>query len=231
MEPKKNPKVDIHRKRGIIFNVSLLISMLLVITAFNWSVRIQPDNRRLPDKPIIEDVYYVPVTGIERPKEKPKVQESKPTILYPTEFIEVKKESADTEDELDIPDQTEALATSLGTLEIPAEPIEDIVYDFRRVEKMPEPVGGYESFYAILRKNLKYPSRASRMGVEGIVYVSFTINENGAISDLQVPKGIGSGCDEEAMRVLLLTKWNPGKQRGKPVKVRMVQPLRFSLPR
>jgi protein TonB len=97
------------------------------------------------------------------------------------------------------------------------------------VEKMPEPVGGLEGFYNTLRKNLKYPNRARRMETEGRVLVQFTIDEDGNLSDFSVLRGIGDGCDEEAIRVISLTKWNAGKQRGRPVKVRMVQPVYFSL--
>ena len=67
------------------------------------------------------------------------------------------------------------------------------------------------------------------MGTEGNVFVEFIVNKNGEPSDLKIIRGIGSGCDEEALRVLSLTKWEPGKQRGKPVRVKMVIQLNFKL--
>jgi len=94
---------------------------------------------------------------------------------------------------------------------------------------MPEPVGGYEGFYKTLSKNIKYPKRASIDEITGKVFVSFVVNEKSELSDLKVVKGIGSGCDEEAIRVIGLTKWKAGKQRGKPVKVRMMQTINFRI--
>jgi protein TonB len=68
------------------------------------------------------------------------------------------------------------------------------------------------------------------MNVEGKVFVQFVIDKDGSPSDITVLKGIGSGCDEEAVRVIKnMPKWTPGKQRGRPVKVRMSLPIVFKL--
>ncbi len=108
-------------------------------------------------------------------------------------------------------------------------PVEKVVEVWTFVEKMPEPIGGWQTFFKTLIKNIKYPRSASRTNISGKVFVGFIINENGEPQDISIIKGIGYGCDEEAMRVIALTKWNPGKQRGIPVKVRMVQPVNFCL--
>lgn len=97
------------------------------------------------------------------------------------------------------------------------------------VEKMPEPKGGYVEFYKILNHHIKYPAQAKRMHAKGKVVVEFIVDENGELQNMIVLKGIGMGCDEEAMRVIRLTKWNAGRQRGTPVKVKMVQPIYFDL--
>jgi protein TonB len=98
------------------------------------------------------------------------------------------------------------------------------------VENQPAPVGGYEAFYKYIGKNIKYPDQARRMGVEGKVFVQFVVDKDGSITDVQVLKGIGSGCDEEAIRVVKSApKWTPGKQRGRPVRVRMSVPIAFKL--
>jgi protein TonB len=77
---------------------------------------------------------------------------------------------------------------------------------------------------------MKYPAQARRMGVEGKVFVQFVIGKDGAISDVKVLKGIGAGCDEEAIRVVQSSpSWNPGKQRGKAVKQRYTLPIIFKL--
>lgn len=90
------------------------------------------------------------------------------------------------------------------------------------VEEQASPPGGMAEFYKFLGKNLEYPNQARRMGIEGRVYLQFTVNKQGEISDIVVTRGIGGGCDEEAIRVLKESpRWSPGKQRGVPVKSRM----------
>lgn len=101
---------------------------------------------------------------------------------------------------------------------------------FTIVEQKPEPNGGFNVFYEFVSKNMKYPPMASRSGIEGRVYIEFVVDKDGSLTDLKVIKGIGGGCDEEALRILgKAPKWNPGKQRGRPVKVRMVLPILFRL--
>ena len=101
---------------------------------------------------------------------------------------------------------------------------------FLIVEKMPSPEGGLEALYKFINKNLKYPAQARRMGIEGTVFVSFVVDEKGNMVDIQIAKGIGAGCDEEAVRVLKSApKWKAGKQRGKPVRVKLKIPIKFVL--
>jgi protein TonB len=106
--------------------------------------------------------------------------------------------------------------------------VADEVVDFSEV--MPEPVGGMNAWNDYLSKNLKYPSVARRMGIEGTVYVSFVVEKSGEISNVELLRGIGGGCDEEAIRVIENAPiWKPGYQRSRPVKVRMRLPIRFKL--
>ncbi len=97
-------------------------------------------------------------------------------------------------------------------------------------EEQPMPKGGMGAFYSFVGKEMSYPREAQRNGVQGKVFVSFVVNEDGSLSDIKVPYGIGYGCDEEAIRVFKLSpKWNPGKNSGKPVQVKMLLPLTFKL--
>lgn len=101
---------------------------------------------------------------------------------------------------------------------------------FLMVEEQPEFTGGNKAFAKYLRKNLKYPKKARRMGIEGKVFVEFVVNKDGSLADIEIIKGIGGGCDEEAVRVLKNSpKWIPGKQRGKSVRVKMSVPIVFRL--
>ena len=92
-------------------------------------------------------------------------------------------------------------------------------------EKMPELVGGMEA----LQKKIRYPLQAKSLGVQGVVYVQSIINEKGKIIKPKVVKKLGAGCDEEAVRVLKKSKFKPGYDKGKPVKVRFTLPIFFRL--
>ena len=92
-------------------------------------------------------------------------------------------------------------------------------------EKMPELVGGMEA----LQKKIRYPLQAKSLGVQGVVYVQSIINEKGKIIEPKVVKKLGAGCDEEAIRVLKKSKFKPGYDKGKPVKVRFTLPIFFRL--
>lgn len=101
---------------------------------------------------------------------------------------------------------------------------------FTFVEQSPQYAGGNEAMAAFLRKNLKYPRPATQAGVQGKVFVQFTVGSDGKIENATAVKGIGFGCDEEAVRVVKMMKdWMPGKQAGVPVRVRFTLPIAFQL--
>jgi periplasmic protein TonB len=228
MEPKKNPKYDIHLKRGVLLNVGLIVSLIIVITAFKWKVAVKP----IIENGIVElssDGLFIEDPRITdfRSNDPPKPQPVKPVIHFPTEFTESVDPSNDSQPTVG-PDQSEELTPiSFGVIDIPKEVIKPDT--FRVVERMPEPVGGWSAFYKTLGKNIKYPRQAERARANGRVFVEFTVNDKGELSHFKIIKGVGYGCDEEAKRVISLTKWNPGKQRGVPVNVKMVQPITFAL--
>jgi protein TonB len=231
MEPKKNPKYDVHAQRGTIFQISLTITLALVIMAFQWRVPIEKELILPPLTTLANNSFdeLIPTTSF-KTEEPPKARELKPTRpIAPTEFIVASMSSIESEPSTPVIDQGETLDNSLsyGAIDLAPEISGDSVFVI--VEKMPEPIGGYKGFYEGLSVNMKYPKRASRDGVAGKVYISFVVNEKSELSDFKVLKGIGYGCDEEAIRVIALSKWNAGKQRGKPVKVRMVQTINFRL--
>lgn len=108
--------------------------------------------------------------------------------------------------------------------------VEEKEEPFTYVEEMPSYPTGMEDLMVFIAQNITYPEIAKRAGVEGKVFVQLVVEKDGNITDVRVAKGIGAGCDEEAMRVCkLLPKWKPGKQNGKPVRVRMVIPFLFKL--
>ncbi|MCB0806210.1 MAG: M56 family metallopeptidase [Bacteroidales bacterium] len=105
---------------------------------------------------------------------------------------------------------------------------EDKVYTM--VEEMPEYPGGDEARIKYFQENITYPEAAKKNGIEGRVFVSFIVEKDGSITHVEVLRGIGGGCDEEAVRVIsAMPNWKPGKQKGKPVRVQFNMPIEFKL--
>lgn len=101
---------------------------------------------------------------------------------------------------------------------------------FYIVEQRAEPIGGIKALSEYVSKHLKYPRKARRAGIQGRVIVDVVIEKDGTLSNFKIRKGIGGGCDEEAIRVLKkLPKWKPAKQRGRFVKYRVFIPILFNL--
>ncbi|WOK05526.1 energy transducer TonB [Imperialibacter roseus] len=223
MEAKKSEKADLERKTGLFFNIGLAVSLLLVITAFEWKFY---DDGNLVDLGQVddnfEDLMEIPPT--EQPPPPP------PVIQQP-EIIEVPDEEEIEEEievNLDVEITENTVIEDVVFEEAPEEEVADEIFTI--VEDQPEPNGGMAAFYAYVGKNMKYPNQARRMGVEGKVFVQFVVDKDGSITEVQAIKGIGAGCDEEAVRVIQeAAKWKPGKQRGRPVKVRMILPITFKL--
>jgi len=106
---------------------------------------------------------------------------------------------------------------------------QDTIYSL--AERMPEFKGGEEALYDFLKNNIKRPSHAIELGIEGRVFVTFTVEKDGSLSDIRIIKGIGGGCDEEVLRVVGMMNgmWSPGIHNGKPVRVKYNLPVRFSI--
>ena len=101
---------------------------------------------------------------------------------------------------------------------------------FTEVDDQPSPIGGIRAFYEYVANNLKYPKEAKDTGIEGKVFIEFIVTKDGTIANVKCIKGIGGGCDDEAIRVISISPaWNPGKHEGKKVNVRMILPVTFKL--
>ncbi len=227
MEPKKNPVYDVHHYRPLIFGASLIVSLLVVIILFEWSVQkvdkmvlpqeasllgmplVEPMIREVkPDEPVLKKIQVVNPDKIVAVKDEPTIPIDNPALVV------------------------EPLTSSTGPVDVTVEsfPEEPMPEDtFRIVQNMPMPEGGLEGFYKLLKKHMKYPLKAQRNHTEGRVFIEFTVGKNGRLTNMKIIKGVGDGCDEEAIRVLAMSKWTPGKQRGVPVNVRMVQAINFQL--
>jgi len=112
--------------------------------------------------------------------------------------------------------------------EIPEEKKADVYVDFAEIQ--PSPEGGLTAFYSYLSKNIRYPKTARKVGIQGNVFVRFIVDKEGNLTNLEVVKEIGVGCDEEAIRVLKKApRRNPGSQGGRKVNVQMIIRMHFRL--
>ncbi|NJO03381.1 MAG: TonB family protein [Bacteroidia bacterium] len=231
---RKNPRVDLDRYRGVFLTLGLIMSLSLVLIAFEWKFYDELATVNLAQDANFEEIDELEIPNTEQPPPPPK------TILEQPEIVEVKNEEEiiqDLEINLDVElnehvAPTRSVFSNDGAaVQAPPPPPEEKEDEiFLVVEEKPEPNGGYEAFYKFIGENLKYPSAATRMGIEGRVFLQFVVDKEGRIKDVQVVKGIGSGCDEEAARVLSIApNWKPGKQRGRPVHVKMTLPIIFKL--
>ena len=124
---------------------------------------------------------------------------------------------------------TAAIGNNNGT-QAKTEDSGDSLVPFTAIEKLPAFPGGMEAWAKFLSKNLRYPEQAANDGVSGRVYMSFIVEKDGRITDIQVSRAAGHGFDEEAKRVLKMApQWKPGIQNGKPVRVRYTIPINFTM--
>ncbi|HLT08046.1 MAG TPA: TonB family protein [Cyclobacteriaceae bacterium] len=224
MEAKKTPKADLNNKSGMFLNLGLAISVAVVLFAFEYK---SYDDGTLKDLGTVDDAFEelldIPITEQPPPPPPPPVEQ--PVIQEVPDEVEI--EEIEVNFDVDVKEETvikEVVIAEAPPVEEKADEIFDVV------ETMPTPPGGMEGWNKYLSNNLKYPTQARRMGIEGTVYVVFVVNTDGSIQDVEILRGIGGGCDEEAKRVVEnAPKWEPGKQRGKPVRVKMRLPIRFKL--
>ncbi|WP_316781144.1 energy transducer TonB [Pedobacter antarcticus] len=107
---------------------------------------------------------------------------------------------------------------------------DNTIYDAAAIDKYPEFDGGAEGWTKFIRRNLRYPAAAQEQDIQGKVFISFVVETDGSVTDVKILKGIGGGCDEEAMRVIRKSpKWTPGRQYNQSVRVRYTMPLSFTL--
>ena len=101
---------------------------------------------------------------------------------------------------------------------------------YQIVDQPATPPGGYEEFYRFIAENMNYPAQARKMGVQGKVYIQFVVEKDGSVTEVKALKGIGAGCDHEAIRVVASSgKWSIPRRDGKPVRQQIVLPITFKL--
>ncbi|AEV32888.1 energy transducer TonB [Owenweeksia hongkongensis] len=234
MEPKKNPKADLEQMRGIFLQVGLVIALVLSIVMIQWRTS-EGGLSDLGEVDVEIDDEIIPIT--QRQTAPPP-----PPPPPPPEVIEVVEDDVELEEELEI-QSTETDETEEVEIIEMEEEVSDEVLSFAVVESVPVFPGCEEAstndekkacfqqqILKYVGKNFKFPEMARQMGIQGRVYVNFVIEKNGAISNVQVVRGVDQMLDDEAVRVVKsLPKMTPAKQRGKSVRMSFTLPINAKL--
>ncbi|MBR6227395.1 MAG: energy transducer TonB [Bacteroidales bacterium] len=225
MEEKKSPKANLENKKLMFIQIGLIISLLIAWLAFEHK---SYDKRELDasllSREVVLDEEMVEITKQEEQKPQP-VEVPKQTTQL--EIVENEVETEDLNINAEV-DQTEVIEEYVAPEVVEEEVVEQEI--FQIVEEMPSFPGGEAELMKYVGSHIKYPQIARETGIQGRVFVSFVVEPDGSISNVKLLRGIGGGCDEEAMRVIKsLPKWKPGKQRGKAVRVSYQIPVFFKL--
>ncbi len=224
MEPKKTKKADLEGKKRIFLQIGIVLALGATLVAFEWRQyeRTQVDLGTLEIDFIEEE--DIPITRPEQPPPPPPPEPSQELIIV--------DDDVELEEEFTIDVDADVLSEVQDFTPIQIEEEEEVEDDviFTVVEDQPEFPGGEEARQRFLENNLRYPTMAREAGIQGTVFVTFVVETDGSVTDVRVLRGIGGGCDQEAVRVVeMMPRWEPGRQRGQPVRVQFNMPIRFRL--
>lgn len=225
MELKKSPKADLNNKRGLLLEIGLVVSLLLVIAAFAYT----PKEYRIE----IVTEYVAPVeeeiTEVTRQDQKPPEAPKKVEVKVITDMLEVVTNDTKITTDVDFAEFDENTEV-IQQVEVKEEVIEDD-QPFLIAETMPSFQGGdLNKFRAWVQQNIRFPQIALENGIQGRVVLSFVIEKDGRLTNIQVLQTPDRSLSDEAIRVLQQSpKWSPGKQRNQPVRVRYTLPVEFRI--
>ena len=225
MEEKKTPKANLENKKVTFLLAGLSISLLLALAAFGYkSYDKEKINEEASAREVVEDQEMMELIKEEEPEPQP-VEVPKKAIQLEVVDDDVKVEDVEINAEVD----QEEVIEEIVQVEVQEEEVVEQEI-FQIVEEMPAFPGGEAKLMEYVGKNIKYPQIARETGIQGRVFIGFVVEPDGSVSNVKLLRGIGGGCDEEAMRVVKsMPKWKPGKQRGKAVRVSYQIPVFFKL--
>ena len=223
MELKKSPKADLNNKRGLLLEIGLVVSLLLVIAAFAYT----PKEYRIE----IVTEYVAPVeeeiTEVTRQDQKPPEAPKKVEVKVITDMLEVVTNDTKITTDVDFAEFDENTEV-IQQVEVKEEGIEDD-QPFLIAETMPSFQGGdLNKFRTWVQQNIRFPQIALENGIQGRVVLSFVIEKDGRLTNIQVLQSPDRSLSDEAIRVLSKSpKWSPGKQRNQVVRVKYTLPVDF----
>ena len=228
MEVKKSPKADLEPHKTTWQLIGFVVVLSIMFMAFEWTQRdVKIDTSQTIQDLVFEEEIEIPIT--EQPEVVAPPPPEAPAIA---ETLTIVEDDADVEESVIQSSEETGQAVEIkyvAAVVEEEEPEEQAIFEV--VEEMPEfPNGGMAGLMQFLSKNIKYPQIAQENGTQGRVTVQFVVNKDGSIVDAVVIRGVDPYLDKEALRVVnLMPKWKPGKQRGKPVRVRYTVPVMFRL--
>ena len=206
----------LNRNYKMGLEVSFIIVLILMIAAFRFAPgKSKPEQIKQNGQELVIISDIIPTTQPDRPPPPPRPP-VRIEVSTGDDIVDIILPPTDINPDENVPD-----------VPLPPKPpvIKDEIVDFYLLESPPEPVGGLS---AISRK-IHYTELARRAGIEGTVTIEAVLDKEGNVIDAFVKKGIGGGLDNIALQAVKDTKFIPGKQRGKPVKVRLSIPVKFRL--
>ena len=228
MEIKKSPKADLEKGKTMGILMGMIVGLAVLFVGFEWSER----EITIAQDDGVADIIAEEEIEITRPEDTPPPPPPPPPAPAVIEELNVVEDDVKLEDiEISFEDDaSEAEQEAYVPPAVVEEEEESEQQIFTVVETMPEFPGGMGALMQYLAKSIKYPVIAQENGIQGRVTCTFVINKDGSIVDAQVLRGIDPSLDKEALRVInAMPKWSPGKQRGKPVRVKYTVPVTFRL--
>ena len=225
MQLKKSPKASLEDKKLVYVLMGLVLVLSICYVAFEWTEKEVTKYVVTEDLAFIDEELDIQQTTQETPPPPPPPAPQEVEVLNVVEDdVEVEEIEINTEDDKDVE------VVIAPPVEAPVEEEEEEVI-FMVVESMPEFPGGQQALFKFLAENVKYPVIAQENGIQGRVICQFVVNKDGSIVDVVAVRSSGEpSLDKEAIRVIKsMPKWKPGKQRGKPVRVKYTVPVNFRL--
>lgn len=224
MEIKKSPKADLNNKRGLLLEIGLVVSLLLVIGAFSYT----PEEKRIEKVDLQAPIVEEQIVEITRQDQKPPETPRKVEVKVIADLLQVVTNDTKITTEVDFTefDEDVDVVQTVGVVE------EEVVEEdqpFLIAETMPSFQGGdLNTFRAWVQQNVRFPQIALENGIQGRVVLSFVIEKDGRLTNIQVLQTPDRSLSEEAVRVLSKSpKWTPGKQRNQVVRVKYTLPVDF----
>lgn len=223
MEIKKSPKADLKNKRGLLLEVGLVISLLLVIVSFSYT----PKEKRVEKIDLQVAPVEEQIVEITRQDQKPPEAPRKVEVKVIADLLQVVTNDTKITTEVDFTEFDEDVEV-VQTVPVEEEVVEDD-QPFLIAETMPSFQGGdLNTFRNWVQQNVKFPQIALENGIQGRVVLSFVIEKDGRLTNIQVLQTPDRSLSEEAVRVLSKSpKWSPGKQRNQVVRVKYTLPVDF----